>query len=88
MRETSLITVTGLILGTDFNRRGEVIEVAIEAEDFKKYIVQHDAVGGQLYDKLLSTVTVNGFIIGADSDNNPIISVKEYTLHIKETSDG
>ena len=81
MQDAPLITITGFILGTDFNRRGKVIEIAIEANDFKKYIVQRDGRGGELYDKLLSTVTVYGTVIGTDSNDNSIICVTDYTIH-------
>jgi hypothetical protein len=76
----NLITITGFILATDFSRHGKVMEIALETDDFRQYIVTPNQKGKELYDLLYSEVTVHGFISGEDSQGNLIIKVDEYEI--------
>ena len=76
----NLITITGFILATDFSRHGKVMEIALETDDFRQYIVTPNQKGKELYDLLYSKVTVHGFISGEDSQGNLIIKVDEYEI--------
>jgi hypothetical protein len=76
-----MLTITGSVIGTDFNRRGEVMEVAIEENNFNKYIVLRDIKGSELFEKMFSLVTVNCYIIGNDINNNPVIRIEDYKVN-------
>jgi len=75
------ITITGFILPNDFSRRGKVLEVAIETEDFRQYIVTPNPKGKELFDLLYSNVSVHGLISGEDARGNVIIKIKDYKIN-------
>jgi hypothetical protein len=74
------VVLTGFILATDFNRRGKVLEVALETEDFQKYIITPNHKGKELFDLLYSKITVYGFITGEDINGDSIIKIDDYEI--------
>ena len=78
--QTCMITMTGFILATDYNRRGKVLEIALESEDFKQYIITSNQKGKELFERLCSKVTVSGCVTGEDVDGNPIFEITDYEI--------
>lgn len=75
------VTLTGFILATDFNRRGKVMEIVFETEDFQQYTVTETQKGKELFDLLYSKVTVHGYITGKDAYGNQIIKIEDYEIN-------
>jgi hypothetical protein len=72
--------MTGFILATDYDRRGKVLEIALESEEFKQYIITPNQKGKELFGRLYSKVTVSGCITGEDVDGNPILEITDYEV--------
>jgi len=75
------VTITGFILATDFNRHGKVLEVAVETDDFKQYIVTTDRKGKELFALLYSRVTIHGIISSEDAHGNAIVKIEDYEIN-------
>jgi hypothetical protein len=74
------IEITGVILATDIDRHGQIQEIALETEDFQKYIIQPNTKGKMLIEKILNRVTIRGMITGRDEDGNSLIQVQDYEV--------
>lgn len=75
------VTITGYILATDFTRRGKVLEISLETEDFQQYVITPNHKGKELFDLLYSKVTVHGVILGKDVHGNKIIKIDGYKIN-------
>ena len=75
-----LIEITGSILATDVDRRGKVLEVVLETDDFRQYIIDQDPKGKELYNLLYSSVIVRGSVIGKDEHGKQILKVDSYEI--------
>ena len=76
-----------MLLGTDFGRNGKVLELAIETEEFEQYIISLNKKGKELLDLLYANVTVQGIVLGIDSEGNEIIQVNEYSINDRLDTD-
>lgn len=74
------IEITGVILATDVDRHGQIQEIALETEDFQKYIIQPNTKGKTLIEKILNRVTILGMVTGRDEDGNSIVQVQDYKV--------
>ena len=74
------IKITGYVTSTDRDKRGNVVQVAIETEDFEKYIVAENKVGRKLFDFINKKVKVNGFIAGQYLNGREIIFINNYEV--------
>jgi hypothetical protein len=74
------IEITGVILATDFDRHGQIQEIALETEDFQKYIIQPNPKGKTLIEKILNRVVIRGMITGRDEDGNSVVQVQDYEV--------
>ena len=74
------VEITGSILATDVDRRGKVLEVVLETDDFQQYIIERDFRGRELYNLLYSNVVVHGSLIGEDEHGKQIIKVGSYDV--------
>lgn len=74
------ITITGIIVSSDFDKRGNVIEVAIETETFGRYIVADNNKGQELLNLIDKEVRAIGSISGEDIYGNSIIVISKYDL--------
>ncbi len=74
------IVINGFIASMEKDKRGNVLQVAIEADDFTRYIIANDLFGLELFEHLNERVSVKGVITGEDLNDNKIITVKEYEV--------
>ena len=74
------IEITGVILATDVDRHGQILEIALETEDFQKYIIQPSTKGKTLIEKILNRVVIRGMVTGRDEDGNSLVQVQDYEV--------
>ncbi len=74
------IKITGYVTSTDRDKRGNVVQVSIETEDFVRYVIAENQVGRKLFDFINKKVKVNGFIGGQNLDGREIIFINNYEV--------
>lgn len=74
------IEITGVILATDFDRHGQILEIALETDDFQKYIIHPDIKGKSLIENILNRVIIQGVISGRNEEGNYILQVRNYEI--------
>jgi hypothetical protein len=74
------VEITGVILATDVDRHGQILEIALETEDFQKYIIQPSMKGKTLIEKILNRVVIRGMVTGRDEDGNSVVQVQDYEV--------
>ena len=75
-----LFEITGVILATDFDRHGQILEIALETDDFQKYIIHPDIKGKSLIENILNRVFIQGVILGRNEEGNSILQVRNYEI--------
>ena len=74
------IEITGVILATDFDRHGQILEIALETDDFQKYIIHPDVKGKSLIENVLNRVVIRGVISGRNEEGNSILQVRNFEI--------
>ena len=74
------IEIHGYIIATERDRHGNPTEIAVETEDFKKFIVKQDGKGDALCNLLSEEVSIQGEITGNNIQGTPIIEVSQYEV--------
>lgn len=74
------VKITGYVTSTDWDKRGNVVQVTIETEDFERYVVAENKIGRELIDFINVKVKVNGFIAGQYLDGSDVIFIKNYEI--------
>ena len=81
---TDTIEIRGVVIPAQWDRRGNIIQVAVQTDSFEKYLVegQKDA---ELMKRVDQTLSIRGKIIGEDVVGQKIILVSDYeTLGMNE----
>ena len=66
----------------DKDKSGNVMQVAIESDEFVIYIIETDQVAQQLFPYVQRRLRLKGHLIGENEKDNPIIKVSEYRLEV------
>ncbi|MBC8180096.1 hypothetical protein H8E88_03130 [candidate division KSB1 bacterium] len=74
------VKITGYVTSTDRDKQGNVVQVAIETEDFVRYVIAENQVARKLFDFINKKVKVNGFISGQYLDGREIIFINNYEV--------
>ncbi|MBN1480050.1 hypothetical protein EH223_19045 [candidate division KSB1 bacterium] len=72
---TNTLDIYGVVIPTQWDRRGNIIQVAIQTDSFEKYLVGGDN-DAEVMRRLDQTIHVRGVIIGEDVVGHKIITVQ------------
>jgi len=70
------ISVDGYVTVLDKDKSGNPLQVALDAADFSRYIVNMDKDAQQLLNLIDNHVHISGLIVSENSLGNPIIKIK------------
>jgi hypothetical protein len=74
------LAICGTVLPNERDKSGNIVQVCIETENFKRYIVADDSIGRELLNCLNSKVKVIGLIAGEYFDSSEIVFVTKYQV--------
>lgn len=80
IRTKNHIKITGYVTSVDHDKGNNVLQVAIETENFEHYIVADNRIGKELLNCVDQKVKVSGLIIGEYFDGSEIIHVNTYRI--------
>ena len=68
------IELDGVVIPTQWDRRGNVIQVAIQTESFEKYLID-DEKKENLLDMIDQNIHIKGAVVGEDAKGLQIIEI-------------
>lgn len=71
---SQVVEVLGVVIPTQWDKRGNIIQVAIQSDNFEKYLVDDDQ-NITLLNMMDKKIHVRGFIIGEDVMGQKIIEI-------------
>lgn len=74
--EFKSITLTGIILPTEWDRRGNVMQVSLFTENFEKIILADNGAPLDLFDYIDKIVEIHGTWIGEDIFGHKMLRVE------------
>ena len=74
------VKVVGYITSSDWDKRGNVVEVTLETEDFEKYVIADSEKGVELINFIDENIKAYGQITGEDIYGNKILVVSKYEI--------
>ena len=74
------IQVTGYVICTERDKRGQIVEIAISTETFERFTVVPNKVAEGLYQYLDKGVKVKGFISGEDIMGNKLLTISNFVI--------
>lgn len=80
MKQNSNIALTGYLTVSDRDKSGNILQVAIDSDEFISYIIETDQTAQLLFSLVDKRLNIKGEIIGENEKGNPIIKVSEYKL--------
>lgn len=75
-----VIKIKGVITVSNKDKSDHVIEVAIESDDFEKYIVANNKISKSLFDLIEKKVKVRGQVTGENMFGDQIIKINDYEV--------
>lgn len=72
--------INGFVLVSDYDRRGNIVELMIETDYFDKYIIAPDDMGRQLWTSLNRKMRLNGVVTGENLRGRKVFRVESYEL--------
>lgn len=81
---SSIESIIGYVTSTSWDKRGNILEICIETEDFQKYPVIPEGKGRELFDFIDVKIQIWGDVKGEDIHGNKVIAITGYEV-IKET---
>lgn len=79
LKERRQITITGVVVPTDWDARGTISAVAISTPREEEYLVENGPLAEDLLDLYGTEVLVTG-TVSEDNDGNKMIAVQSYEL--------
>lgn len=73
-------TFLGYVIINEKDRRGNIVQIALETEDFQKFIVGDNIAARKLLNLINSKICVEGYIAEKSYDGQEIIFVKNFSL--------
>ncbi len=77
-RSNKMTVITGVVVPTDWDERGNVVDIAISSHDEKEYHVDKKGKGPELLRLIRREVEVRGVI--REEENRKVITVKAYSI--------
>ena len=71
---------TGYIMSAEKDKRGNTIQVALETDNFDRFIIAENKVSRELNDFLFKKVKVKGYISGEQLNGNEIFFITHYKI--------
>ena len=78
---TQYIEIDGVVIPTQWDKRGNIIQVAIQSDNFERYLVDGE-YAHELIRNIDHNIRISGIIVGEDLVGDKIIRIHE----IKEWS--
>ena len=73
--------VSGFVTPLEKDKSGNVLQVALEDDDFNKYVIIIDKKNNELLKHINKKVIVSGDIMDYDFNERPVLDVKKITPH-------
>lgn len=74
------VEINGFVLISDYDRRGNIVELMIETEYLDKYIITPDVISRKLLPFLNRKLRLRGIVTGENVRGKKVIRVKSYKL--------
>ena len=74
--------VSGFVTPLEKDKSGNVLQVALEDDDFNKYVIIIDKKNNELLKHINKKVIVSGDIMDYDFNERPVLDVKKITPHL------
>ena len=74
---TDTIEIRGVVIPAQWDRRGNIIQVAVQTDSFEKYLIEGEK-DAELMKRVDQTLHIRGKIIGEDVVGQKIILVSDY----------
>jgi hypothetical protein len=78
--EHGVVVVTGIVIPSERDSHGNVVEVAVETEDFETYVIAPADSNEGLFELVDEKVRVSGKVSGKDINDNPILAVDAFEM--------
>ena len=72
---TDSVEIRGVVIPAQWDRRGNIIQVAIQTDSFEKYLIEGEQ-DAEVMKRVDQTVFIRGTIIGEDVVGHKIINVQ------------
>ena len=72
-------TFSGYVIINEKDRRGNIVQIALETEDFQKYIIGENTAAHELLNFINLKISASGYIAGNNLDGQKIIFVKNFS---------
>ncbi len=72
--------ISGFLLVSDYDRRGNIIELMIETEHFDRYIIAPDKTGRKLWAFLNQKIKLTGRVTGENLKGAKVFQVESYEM--------
>jgi hypothetical protein len=77
--EEKEITISGYVIESEWDDSDDLVAVGIETDEDEEYLIEPDALGEELFDRLDRRVEVTG-MVQKDKEGNMRIKVTDYRL--------
>ena len=74
----SIEEIYGTVLANERDRSGDIIQIAVEDDNFQKYLVLNSKLARQLFDFVNERLFVYGQIVDEDVNGHPILSLSGF----------
>jgi hypothetical protein len=81
-----MTSVTGVVVPTDWDEKGNVVSIAISSHDEIEYFVDKKGKGPELLPLIRKEVEVRGLV--RDEENRKFITVRKFSIAERRASDG
>ena len=78
VKTREIIRLKGTIIITEYDRRGNPLEIGMETDDFQTYIVTCKERGNELFKYIAKKVILDCYLEGKSYFGSPLISVMDY----------
>lgn len=80
--ETYLETIrlNGIVMASEYNRRGRTVEVSILTDDLRQYTVITDGTGRQLFQLCMKHIEAEAVIVGRGTCGEEIVRINSYSI--------
>ncbi|MFC1568785.1 hypothetical protein ACFL4L_00995 [bacterium] len=75
-----IITLKGMIIITESDRKGYPLEIGVETDDFQTYIITCKKRGKELFSHIANKATLHCQLEGKSYFGNPLISILDYFI--------
>jgi hypothetical protein len=83
---SKLIAVTGVVIPTDWDEKGNAVDIAISSHDETEYFVDKKGKGPELLPLIRKEVEVRGVV--REEENRKVITVRKFIIAERPAPEG